>query len=192
MSQGLLMALVYCSLVLLGIQAVVVMWNIFLLLASSEASFSLLLRGDISLNPGPVSLGVINYRSVRNKGPTIADTLSFHLLDTLAITETHTIHWHWQFAHSITQSGYKLCKRPHDHGRGRGVSSFVNHNIQFKIVDCPESFENIWKHCNYHWRSSFCDNWCLLGTWFMLWCFLWWTVQHIWVLSSVAQISSNM
>ena len=34
----------------------------------------LLLCGDISLNPGPVSFGVINCRSVRNKCPTIADT----------------------------------------------------------------------------------------------------------------------
>ena len=39
-------------------------------------SVLLLLCGDISLNPGPISLGVINCRAVRNKGPSIADIVS--------------------------------------------------------------------------------------------------------------------
>ena len=54
-------------------------------------SVLLLLCGDISLNPGPVSLGVINCRSVRNKGPTIADIVSSRSLDLLGITETHPL-----------------------------------------------------------------------------------------------------
>ena len=54
-----------------------------------DFSVLLLLCGDISLNPGPVSLGVINCCSVRNKGPTIADIVSSQSLDLLSITETH-------------------------------------------------------------------------------------------------------
>ena len=49
----------------------------------------LLLCGDISLNPGPISFGVVNCRSVRNKGPCINDTVTVHSVDILAVTETH-------------------------------------------------------------------------------------------------------
>ena len=49
----------------------------------------LLLCGDISLNPGPISFGVVNCRSVRNKGPCINDTVSAHSVDILDVTETH-------------------------------------------------------------------------------------------------------
>ena len=31
----------------------------------------LLLSGDVSLSPGPLTLGVVNTRSVRNKGPSL-------------------------------------------------------------------------------------------------------------------------
>ena len=109
-------------------------------------SVLLLLCGDISLNPGPVSFGVINCRSVRNKGPTIADIVSSRSLDLLSITETHIRSNETDsLLRSITPSGYKLCHRPRVHGRGGGVGLFVNHNIHFKIVDSPfyESFENI-------------------------------------------------
>ena len=49
----------------------------------------LLLCGDISLNPGPISFGVVNCGSVRNKGPCINDTVTVHSVDILAVTETH-------------------------------------------------------------------------------------------------------
>ena len=52
-------------------------------------SVLLLLCGDILLNPGPVSFGVIHCRSFRNKGPTIADIVSSQSLDLLVIAETH-------------------------------------------------------------------------------------------------------
>ena len=88
---------------------------------------------------------MINCRSVRNKGLTIADIVSSRSLDLLSITETHIRSNETDsLLRSITPSGYKLCHRPHAHGRG-GVGFFVNHNIHFKIVDSPfyESFENI-------------------------------------------------
>ena len=47
-------------------------------------SVLLLLCGDISLNPGPISFGVVNCQSVRNKGPSISDIMSTHSLSLLA------------------------------------------------------------------------------------------------------------
>ena len=49
----------------------------------------LLLCGDISLNPGPIVMGVANCRSVRNKAPMISDVVFNHLLDILLLVETH-------------------------------------------------------------------------------------------------------
>ena len=122
------------------------MSKIFLLLPISEAFLFYFLCGDISLNPGSISFGVINCRSVRNKGPTIADIVSSRSLDLLSITETHIRSNETDsLLRSITPSGYKLCHKPRAQGRGGGVGFFVNHNIHFKIVDSPfyESFENI-------------------------------------------------
>ena len=50
----------------------------------------LLLCGDISLNPGPISFGVVNCRSVRNKRPCINDTVTVHSIDIFAVTETYS------------------------------------------------------------------------------------------------------
>ena len=49
----------------------------------------LLLSSDVSLNPGPIALGVLNARSIRNKGPALADTMAANNLDLLCLTETH-------------------------------------------------------------------------------------------------------
>ena len=49
----------------------------------------LLLAGDIEINPGPVNFGFVNCRSIRNKGPAIADLLTSASLDVFGMTETH-------------------------------------------------------------------------------------------------------
>ena len=36
----------------------------------------LLMRGDVAMNPGPVMLGSVNVRSIRNKGPLLSDCIS--------------------------------------------------------------------------------------------------------------------
>ena len=108
-------------------------------------SVLLLLCGDISLNPGPISFGVVNCRSVRNKGPSISDIMSTHSLSLLAMTETHIRPTdNDSFLHSITPAGFKLCHRLRSHGFGGGVGFFLNENIKFKILDSPTyiSFEN--------------------------------------------------
>ena len=106
----------------------------------------LLLCGDISLNPGPISFGIVNCRSVRNKGPCINDTVTLHSVDILVVTETH-IHQEDtdNLLHSITPTGFKFCHKPRIHGRGGGVGFFINKAIQFRSVDTPtfSSFENI-------------------------------------------------
>ena len=103
----------------------------------------LLLCGDISLNPGPISFGAVNCRSVRSKGPCINDTVSAHSVDILAVTETH-IHLEDtdSLLHSITPTGFKFCHKPRIHGRGGGVGFFYQ---QSYTVDTPtfSSFENI-------------------------------------------------
>ena len=106
----------------------------------------LLLCGDISLNPGPISFSIVNCRSVRNKGPSISDIMSTHSLSLLAMTERHIRPTdNESFLHSITPAGFKLCHRLHSHGFGGGVGFFLNENIRFKILDSPTytSFENI-------------------------------------------------
>ena len=49
----------------------------------------LLLVGVLSLNLGSLTLGVLNTRSVRNKGPLLADIVASNDLDILCLTETH-------------------------------------------------------------------------------------------------------
>ena len=81
----------------------------------------LFLCGDISLNPGPIVMGVANCRSVRNKVPMISDVFN-HSLDIFSLVETHI---HLTDAdcllQSITPPSYKLCQRPRAHGSGGGV-----------------------------------------------------------------------
>ena len=43
----------------------------------------------MSLNPGPLTLGVLNARSIRNKGPLLADMVATNDPDFLCLTETH-------------------------------------------------------------------------------------------------------
>ena len=43
----------------------------------------------MSLNPGPLTLGVLNDRSVRNKGPLLVDMVASNDLDFLYLKETH-------------------------------------------------------------------------------------------------------
>ena len=49
----------------------------------------LLLLGDVTFNPRPLTLGVLNARSVRNKGPLLADMVVSNDLDFLCLTDTH-------------------------------------------------------------------------------------------------------
>ena len=49
----------------------------------------LLLGGNVSFNCGPLTLSVLNARSVRNKGPFLADIALSNDPDFLCLTEAH-------------------------------------------------------------------------------------------------------
>ena len=59
----------------------------FLTIVNRRRLLLLLLLGDVSLNPGPLTLGLLNDRSVRNKGPLLADMVASNDLDFLCLTE---------------------------------------------------------------------------------------------------------
>ena len=93
-------------------------------------SLCVLLLLCISLNPGPIVMGVANCRSVRNKGPMISDAVFNHSLDILSLVETGLLQ-------SITPPSYKLCQRPRAHGSGGGVGLLINSSLSHRIVDHP-------------------------------------------------------
>ena len=49
----------------------------------------ILMCSDVAMNPGLVMLGLVNARSIRNKGPLLADTIASHTFNFLCLTETH-------------------------------------------------------------------------------------------------------
>ena len=49
----------------------------------------ILMCGHVAMNPGPVMLGLVNARSIRNKGSLLGDTIASHTFDFLCLTETH-------------------------------------------------------------------------------------------------------
>ena len=49
---------------------------------------TLLHSGDIAVNPNP-TMGVVNVRSIKNKGLVISDNIKTHNIDSLCLTETH-------------------------------------------------------------------------------------------------------
>ena len=49
----------------------------------------ILLSGDVAVNPGPLSFGFANCRSIRNKGPLLADEVNSGRYDVFGLTETH-------------------------------------------------------------------------------------------------------
>ena len=96
----------------------------------------LLLCGDISLNPGPIVMGVANCRSVRNKALMISDVVFNHSLDILSLVETHIRPTDTDYLlQSITTQSYKLCQRPRAHGSGGGVGFLINSSLSHRIVD---------------------------------------------------------
>ena len=72
----------------------------------------LLLGGDVSLNPRPITLGVLNARAIRNKGPLLANTVTSNDRDFLCLTETHVRPSDSDFLWTITPSDYIFPQRP--------------------------------------------------------------------------------
>ena len=102
--------------------------------------------GDVAMNPGPVMLGSVNVRLIRNKGPLLSDTIAFHAFDLLCLTETHIRTTDSDsFLRSLTPDGFSLIHRPRSTGIGGGVGFFIRESYKCCKVDTPNysSFENI-------------------------------------------------
>ena len=79
----------------------------------------MLLSVDFSLNPGPVSFGIVNCRSIRHKGPLLADIIESNCLNMLAVVETHImINDTESFLASLSPAGYSLLQKPQRSGIG--------------------------------------------------------------------------
>ena len=116
----------------------------------------LLLSGDVSLNPGPLTLGVVNTRSVRNKGPLLADIVALNDLDILCLTETHVRPSDSDsFLRSITPADYTFPQRPRPSAIGGGVGFFIRSSYSLHKMESPlyQSFENMVVSLGLHGRS---------------------------------------
>ena len=100
----------------------------------------------VAMNPGPVMLGLVNARSIRNKGPLLADTTESHTFDFLCLTETRICTTDSDnFLRSITLDGFFLIHRPRSSGIDGGVGFFIRDSYKYRKVDTPNysSFENV-------------------------------------------------
>ena len=101
---------------------------------------------DVAMNPGPVMLGSVNVRSIRNKGPLLSDTIASHAFVFLCLTETHIRTTDSDsFLRSLTPDGFSLIHRPRSTGIVGGVGFFIRESYRCRKVDTPNyrSFENI-------------------------------------------------
>ena len=105
----------------------------------------ILMCGDVAMNPGLVMLDLVNARSIRNKGPLLADTIASHTFDFLCLTETHICTTDSDsFLRSLTPDGFSLIHRPRSSGIDGGVGFFIRDSYKYRKVDTRNysSFEN--------------------------------------------------
>ena len=116
----------------------------------------LLLDRDVSLNPGPLTLNVLNARAIRNKGPLLADIVASNDLDFLCLTETHIRPFDSDnFLRSITPPDFIFHHRPRLSGTGGGVGFFIRSSDRpYKIESLfCQSFENMVGSIRLHGHS---------------------------------------
>ena len=102
--------------------------------------------GDVSFNPGPLTLGVLNARSVRNKGPLLADMVASNDLERLCLTETHIHSFDSDsFLWSITPPDFTFPHMPRPSGIAGGVGFFIRSSYRPHKIESPfyQSFGNM-------------------------------------------------
>ena len=110
----------------------------------------------MSLNPGPLTLGVLNARSIGNKGPLLANTVASNDLDFLCLTETHIRPFDSDsFLPSITPPGFIFPQRSRSSGIGGGVGFFIRSSYRPHKIETSfyQSFENMVVSIGFHGRS---------------------------------------
>ena len=106
----------------------------------------LLLVGNVSLNPGPLTLGVLSARSVRNNGPLLANMVASNDLEFLCLTETHICPFDSDsLLQSSTPPDFILPHKPRPSGIGGGGGFFIRSSYRPHIIESPfyPSFENM-------------------------------------------------
>ena len=120
--------------------------------------------GDVAMNPGPVMLGSVNARSIRNKGSLLSDTIASHAFDFLCLTETHIRTTDSDsFLRSLTPDGFSLIHRPHSTGIGGGDGFFIRESYKYCKVDTPN-----YCHINFSFGPNFAPSFYLSSFWAVL------------------------
>ena len=104
----------------------------------------LLLSSDITLYPGRINFGFVNYHFIRNKGPLIGDTIVSNNLDILALAKTHIQNSDtYRLLKSLTTPSFQLTQRPQM--TGRGVDFLTSKDLPGETVGAPtcSTFKNI-------------------------------------------------
>ena len=112
--------------------------------------------GDVAMNPGPVMLGSVNARSIRNKGPLLSNTIASHAFDFLHLTETRIRTTDSDsFLRSLTPDGFSPIHRPRSSGISGGVGFFIHESHKYRKVDTPiySTFENIVISISVLWQT---------------------------------------
>ena len=126
----------------------------------------ILMCGDVAINLGPVMLGLVNARSIRNKDPLLADTVASHTLDFLCLTETHIRTADSDsFLRSLTPDGLSLIHRPHSSGTGGGVGFFIRDSYKYRKVDTPNYSSLSYCHISLSFMPNFAPSLYLPPSW---------------------------
>ena len=114
----------------------------------------LLLGGDVSLNPGPLT-DVLNARSVMNKGPLLANMVASKDLDFLCLTEAHIPFDSDSFLRSITPPDFIFPHKPLPSDICGGVDFFIRSSYRPHIIESAsyQSFENMVVSIGLHGHS---------------------------------------
>ena len=95
------------------------------------------------LNPGPLRLGFANCRSIRNKGPLLADEVKSGGYDVFGLTETHIkAHGTPFFLQELTPEDFTLVHTSRANKNGGGVGFFIKKTFESKNIDCVPNFSS--------------------------------------------------
>ena len=90
----------------------------------------ILWSGDVAVNPGPLSFGFANCRSIRNKGPLLADEVNSGRYDVFGLTETHIkAHDTTFFLQGLNPDGFSLVHNSRLNKSGGGVGFFIKKHL---------------------------------------------------------------